>query len=96
MGFDCINCLSTYFRFIPSELAQAGGETMSDVLTNVCKIIQFCLEELYSSPEPKAYWRAYGIGRNPSSLRCPSLNIFKRHPSESTRPIVTKFYIKHL
>ena len=50
---------------------------------------------LFSSPEPKAYWWAYRIGRPPSSV-CLSvvhtlLNIFS---SETTGPIEAKFHME--
>ena len=47
---------------------------------------------IFSSPEPKAHWCAYRIGRPPSSVRCPhSLNIFS---SETTGPIEAKFHME--
>ena len=48
---------------------------------------------VFSSPEPKAQWWAYRIGRPPSSVvrrRPHSLNIFS---SETTWPINVKFHI---
>ena len=48
---------------------------------------------LFSSPEPKAQWWAYRIGRPPSSVVCRphSLNIFS---SETTGPIEAKFLME--
>ena len=51
---------------------------------------------MFSSPEPKAHWWAYRIGRPPSSVclsisRPHSLNIFS---SETTGPIEAKFHMK--
>ena len=54
---------------------------------------------LFSSPEPKAYWWTYRIGRPPSSVRPSSvrrphsLNIFS---SETTGPIKVKFHMELL
>ena len=50
----------------------------------------------FSSPEPKAHWWAYRIGRvglcRPSVVCCPhSLNIFS---SETTRPIEAKLHME--
>ena len=52
------------------------------------------LSYIFSSPEPKAHWWAYRIGRPLSSVRLPhSLNIFS---SETTGPIKVKFHMELL
>ena len=55
------------------------------------------LGSIFSSPEPKALWWAYRIGRPPSSVVCPSvrrphsLNSFS---SEITGPVEAKFHME--
>ena len=58
----------------------------------------FFVVVVFSSPEPKAHWRAYRTGRPPSSVVCLSsvcrphfLNIFS---SETTGPMKVKFHME--
>ena len=59
-----------------------------DVIHSICSHLLF-----FSSPEPKAHWWAYSIGRHPSYVICLSTfsNIFS---SEATGPVEAKFYVR--
>ena len=46
-----------------------------------------------SSPEPKAHWWAYSIGRHLPSVVCHTSTFSNMFSPEATRPIEAKFYV---
>ena len=70
-----------------------SGRVFMLLLINLLFGIADLLVRLFSSPEPKACWWAYRIGRPPLSVIClpHSLNIFS---SETTGPIEAKFHME--
>ena len=81
------------FRYIGSSiplLPKFGIPSLSPA----SEAVQPCLCQIFSSPEPKAHWRAYRIPtvQRPSVVR-PS-TISKVFSSETAWPIKAKFYVE--